>query len=74
MTTPTAGRTVVTTQPVISLAGVGNCFPDGTEALAGIDLTAEPGQFVSVGRPSGCGKSTMLRIAAGLTDDGSRKG
>jgi NitT/TauT family transport system ATP-binding protein len=73
MTTPTAGRTVVATQPVISLAGVGKRFPDGTEALAGIDLTVEPGQFVSVVGPSGCGKSTLLRIAAGLTDptDGS---
>jgi NitT/TauT family transport system ATP-binding protein len=67
MTTP--GQDVVTTaQPVISLARVGKRFPDGTEALAGIDLSVAPGQFVSVVGPSGCGKSTMLRIAAGLTD------
>jgi NitT/TauT family transport system ATP-binding protein len=68
MTTPTAGQNVVTTaQPVISLARVGKRFPDGTEALAEIDLSVAPGQFVSVVGPSGCGKSTMLRIAAGLT-------
>jgi NitT/TauT family transport system ATP-binding protein len=68
MTTPTAGQNVVTTtQPVISLARVGKRFPDGTEALDGIDLSVTPGQFVSVVGPSGCGKSTMLRIAAGLT-------
>jgi NitT/TauT family transport system ATP-binding protein len=68
MTTPTAGQIVVTTaQPVISLARIGKRFPDGTEALAGIDLRVAPGQFVSVVGPSGCGKSTLLRIAAGLT-------
>jgi NitT/TauT family transport system ATP-binding protein len=69
MTTPAAGQNPVTTaQPVISLARIGKRFPDGTEALAGIDLSVTPGQFVSVVGPSGCGKSTMLRIAAGLTD------
>ena len=69
MTTPAAGHNVVvtTTQPVISLERVGKRFPDGTEALAGIDLSVRPGQFVSVVGPSGCGKSTLLRIAAGLT-------
>jgi NitT/TauT family transport system ATP-binding protein len=68
MTSPTAGQDVAATaQPVISLEGVGKRFSDGTEALAGIDLSIEPGQFVSVVGPSGCGKSTMLRIAAGLT-------
>ena len=74
MTTPAVGHNVVTTaQPVISLARVDKRFPDGTEALAGIDLSVAPGQFVSVVGPSGCGKSTMLRIAAGLTQptDGS---
>jgi NitT/TauT family transport system ATP-binding protein len=69
MTAPTAGQDVAATaRPVISLARVGKRFPDGTEALAGIDLSVAPGQFVSVVGPSGCGKSTMLRIAAGLTD------
>jgi NitT/TauT family transport system ATP-binding protein len=74
MTAPTAGQDVAATaEPAISLAGVGKRFPDGTEALAGIDLSVASGQFVSVVGPSGCGKSTMLRIAAGLTQptDGS---
>jgi NitT/TauT family transport system ATP-binding protein len=69
MATPTAGQDVAArAQPFISLARVGKRFPDGTEALAGVDLSVAPGQFVSVVGPSGCGKSTMLRIAAGLTD------
>ena len=36
------------------------------EALAGISLAVEAGEFVSLVRPSGCGKSTLLRIVAGL--------
>jgi NitT/TauT family transport system ATP-binding protein len=67
MTTPTAGRDVVATaQPVLSLSRIGKRFPDGTEALAAVDLSVAPGDFVSVVGPSGCGKSTLLRIAAGL--------
>ena len=35
-------------------------------ALSGIDLTVEPGEFVSLIGPSGCGKSTLLRLIADL--------
>jgi NitT/TauT family transport system ATP-binding protein len=36
------------------------------EALAGINLKVEAGDFVCLVGPSGCGKSTFLRIIAGL--------
>ena len=36
-----------------------------TIALDGIDLTIEPGTFVSIIGPSGCGKSTLLRLISG---------
>jgi NitT/TauT family transport system ATP-binding protein len=51
---------------MLEFAGVGRTFPDGTEALRGIDLAIDSGEFVSVVGPSGCGKSTLLRLASGL--------
>ena len=42
--------------------------PDGeiVNALNGINLTVNAGEFVCLIGPSGCGKSTLLRLLAGL--------
>ena len=42
--------------------------PDEVHALADVELTIEPGQFVSLIGPSGCGKSTLLRLVANLIE------
>lgn len=50
----------------IQIENVHRRFPDGTVALEGVNLSVQPGEFVSLVGPSGCGKSTLLRILAGL--------
>lgn len=46
---------------------------DELEALKGINLTVNEGEFVSIIGPSGCGKSTLLSIIAGLEEKTSGK-
>jgi sulfonate transport system ATP-binding protein len=41
-------------------------YPNGTRAIAGLNLEVEEGEIVAVVGGSGCGKSTFLRLAAGL--------
>jgi putative ABC transport system ATP-binding protein len=56
--------------PLIKLQGVKKVFLTDeveTHALAGIDMTVERGEYVSIAGPSGCGKSTLLSIL-GLLD------
>lgn len=53
----------------LSLRGVGKRYDAGgraLQALRGVDLDVERGEFVAVIGPSGCGKSTLLQIVAGL--------
>ena len=60
----------------IDLTGVGQVFHvrnDETRqlerfvALADVDLTVEPGEFLTIVGPSGCGKSTVLDLISGLS-------
>jgi ABC-type sugar transport system ATPase subunit len=47
---------------------VGKVFPDGTRAVAALDLAIEDGEFMVLVGPSGCGKTTTLRMTAGLEE------
>lgn len=53
-------------QAMVTLQDVGQRYPNGVQALAGVDLDIRAGEFLSIVGPSGCGKSTVLRIIAGL--------
>ena len=52
--------------PVISLKDVSKRYPGGRDALSGISMDIEPGEFVFFTGHSGAGKSTLFRALAGI--------
>jgi cell division transport system ATP-binding protein len=53
-------------QPAISFSGVSKRYPDGYQALADINLSIAPGEFVFITGHSGAGKSTLLKLIAAI--------
>ena len=58
---------------ILAISNVSKTYDvDGShpvQALDGVDLHIEEGEFVSVIGPSGCGKSTLFNIIGGLIDE-----
>lgn len=50
----------------IELESIRKRYPNGFEAVKGIDLAIAEGEFMVLVGPSGCGKTTVLRMVAGL--------
>src|ERR1700759_4479640 len=50
----------------VTLRQVRKAYPNGFEAIKGVDVDVADGQFCVLVGPSGCGKSTLLRMVAGL--------
>jgi multiple sugar transport system ATP-binding protein len=50
----------------ISLQELRKVYPNGFEAVDGLDLEIADGELMVVVGPSGCGKTTVLRMIAGL--------
>jgi len=53
--------------PIVEFREATKRFGEGPLVLDRLNLTVQPGAFVSLIGPSGCGKSTLLRLIAGLT-------
>jgi phosphonate transport system ATP-binding protein len=52
----------------LEIRGLVKTYPDGTRALAGVDLDIDRGQLIAVVGLSGAGKSTLLRCINRLVD------
>ncbi len=52
--------------PALYVQGLSKVYDNGFEALKGIDLTVEQGDFFALLGPNGAGKSTTLGILSGL--------
>jgi multiple sugar transport system ATP-binding protein len=52
----------------VTFEDVSKIYPDGTKAVADMDLEIQDGEFMVLVGPSGCGKSTALRMVAGLEE------
>jgi ABC-2 type transport system ATP-binding protein len=52
--------------PAIKIEDVKKVYSGGTEALKGVSLTVERGDFFALLGPNGAGKSTLIGIIAGL--------
>jgi putative ABC transport system ATP-binding protein len=52
--------------PVLEIRDIVKTYPGPVEALAGVRIAVEPGEFAAVVGPSGSGKSTLLQIMGTL--------
>ena len=64
LSTPGAGSPA----PAVEVLSAEKIFPDGTRALAPIELAVGQGEFITLIGPSGCGKSTLLKLMANLIE------
>jgi len=54
------------TGPALEVRELAFAYPDGSQALFGVDLTVEPGERVAVLGPNGAGKTTLVMHLNGI--------
>lgn len=54
------------TEPIISIRGLNFSYPDGHQALTGINLDIKKGEIFGIIGPTGAGKSTLLQHLNGI--------
>lgn len=59
-------ESIVGDTPALKIEGLSKVYSNGFEALKGISLTVEPGDFFALLGPNGAGKSTTIGIVCSL--------
>jgi cobalt/nickel transport system ATP-binding protein len=69
MTAP--ARTPSPVTPSLEVSGLAYAYPDGTQALYGVDLTLRSGERVALLGPNGAGKTTLVLHLNGILHGGA---
>jgi ABC-2 type transport system ATP-binding protein len=57
--------------PALEISNLRKTYPNGVEALKGISLAVQPGDFYALLGPNGAGKSTLIGIVSSLVNASS---
>ena len=69
--TPTGTAAPSQTPPSLEVSGLAYAYPDGHQALYGVDLTLHPGERVALLGPNGAGKTTLVLHLNGILTPGA---